>query len=106
MTYKENIKAILECNFAGFKDEIINTACDRILEIEPCDTCNYEEGSIYCKDHCPHEAKIEQGSKTGHWIDNHNNTISCDWCKTWFNKDDRYQYMRICPYCGAKMIEV
>ena len=27
---------------------------------EPCDTCGYEEGSIYCKEHCPHEAKIEQ----------------------------------------------
>ena len=27
---------------------------------EPCDTCGYEEGSIYCKEHCPHEANIEQ----------------------------------------------
>ena len=25
---------------------------------DPCDTCGYEEGSIYCKEHCPHEAKI------------------------------------------------
>lgn len=32
MTYKENIRAILECNFNGFKDEIIDAACDRILE--------------------------------------------------------------------------
>ena len=34
MTHKENIKAILECNFAGFKEEIIDSACDRILEQE------------------------------------------------------------------------
>ena len=27
---------------------------------DPCDTCGYEEGSIYCKEHCPHEAKIDQ----------------------------------------------
>ena len=27
---------------------------------EPCNTCGYEEGSIYCKEHCPHEAKIDQ----------------------------------------------
>lgn len=27
---------------------------------DPCSTCGYEEGSIYCKEHCPHEAKIEQ----------------------------------------------
>ena len=41
MTYKENIKAILECNFTGFKDEIIDTACDRIIEIKPYDTFGY-----------------------------------------------------------------
>ena len=35
MTYKENIKAILECYFTGFKDEIIESACNRILEQEP-----------------------------------------------------------------------
>lgn len=27
-------------------------------EQDPCDTCGYEEGSIYCKEHCPHEAKV------------------------------------------------
>lgn len=32
------------------------------LEQDPCGTCGYEEGSIYCKEHCPHEAKIEQES--------------------------------------------
>lgn len=41
--------------------------------------------------------------KTGRWIDNHNNTISCDRCHTWFNKDDRYGYMHYCPNCRAKM---
>lgn len=35
MTYKENIRAILECYFTGFKDEIIDSACNRILEQEP-----------------------------------------------------------------------
>ena len=35
MTYKENIMAILECNFAGFKKEIIESACNRILEQDP-----------------------------------------------------------------------
>ena len=37
------------------------------------------------------------------WIDNHNGTITCDKCHTWFNKDDRYNYMHHCPNCGAKM---
>lgn len=35
MIYKENITAILECYFTGFKKEIIDSACDRILEQDP-----------------------------------------------------------------------
>ena len=34
MTREENIKAILECNFAGFKEEIINIAAKSICELE------------------------------------------------------------------------
>lgn len=30
MTYEQNVKAILESNFAGFKEEIIDIACKRI----------------------------------------------------------------------------
>ena len=48
---------------------------------------------------------LSQEPKTGHWIDNHNNTISCDYCHTWFKKDDRYGYMHYCPYCNTKMVE-
>ena len=49
MTYKENIKAILECFFQGFKEEIIDGACDRILEQQPkpgryCPTCGARMG--------------------------------------------------------------
>lgn len=40
-----------------------------------------------------------------HWIDNHNGTISCSNCHTWFNKDNRYSYMRYCPYCNIKIAE-
>lgn len=34
MTYKENIKAILELYFTGYKEEIIDSACDRIVDQE------------------------------------------------------------------------
>lgn len=33
LSTKENIRAILECNFAGFKDEYIEIALNRIMEI-------------------------------------------------------------------------
>lgn len=40
MTYKENITAILECCFAGFKEEIIEGACNRILGLDPKNSGN------------------------------------------------------------------
>lgn len=40
-----------------------------------------------------------------HLIDNHNGTVSCSHCHTWFYKDDRQYYMRYCPYCSVKMVE-
>lgn len=51
MTYEENVRAILECNFAGFKKSIIDTACRNICRLwthEECKTCKYAEhvGSI------------------------------------------------------------
>ena len=33
MTYEQNVKAILESNFVGFKEEIIDIASRRICEV-------------------------------------------------------------------------
>ena len=33
MTYKQNITAILECNFTGFKQEIIDNAVNHIMTL-------------------------------------------------------------------------
>lgn len=49
--------------------------------------------------------KEKENVKHLHWIDNHNDTVSCSGCQTWFHKDDRFLYMRYCPYCGALMDE-
>lgn len=48
---------------------------------------------------------LKREPKTGHWIDNHNGTILCSHCGTWFYKDERYSYMHYCPYCNTKMAE-
>lgn len=34
MTYEENVRAILECNFIGAKDDIIDIACKNICELQ------------------------------------------------------------------------
>ena len=34
LSYRENVKAILETHFVGFKDEIIDSAVDRIMDIK------------------------------------------------------------------------
>lgn len=79
MTYKENITAILECYFTGFKKEIIDSACNRILDQEP---------------------------KTGHWIENapeYQNIdppYICSECGNMHLRKTNY-----CDQCGAKMVE-
>ena len=52
-----------------------------------------------------YESVVFKEEKEGHWIDNHNGTISCSSCQTWFHKDDRYSYMHYCPNCNVKMTE-
>lgn len=107
MTYKENITAILECYFTGFKKEIIDSACNRILEQEPCDDCisrkalleeigngikagNYEEGYekyahindmddiIEC---IKYADSVKAEPKMGH----------CKDCKWWEDSDGQYR---------------
>lgn len=34
LTFKENVKAILESNFAGFKEEIIDLAAEKICSLK------------------------------------------------------------------------
>jgi len=49
------------------------------------------------------EAKLIDILNHTHWIENNNDTITCARCGTWFHRDDRYFYMRYCPYCGKKI---
>lgn len=37
MTREQNIRAILECNFAGFKDELIDKAVESIVDLSDID---------------------------------------------------------------------
>ena len=61
MTYKENITAILECYFTGFKEEIIDSACNRILEQYPCeeDTIGRQASIDFINNHLPFRASNE-----------------------------------------------
>lgn len=34
LTYEENVKAILKTHFAGFKEELIDSACNSILKLK------------------------------------------------------------------------
>lgn len=54
MTYEQNVKAILETNFAGFKEEIIDIACKRICMLE-----TKEEGSDRDCERCRHYVTVD-----------------------------------------------
>ncbi len=81
MTYKENVTAILECNFAGFKQEIIDTAVDCImaLSVEPCRDADDYENEIadlhnrldiaeYDKERYKEEITTLEAENKGEWI--------------------------------------
>lgn len=79
MTHRENITAVLECYFSGFMEEIIDSACNRILEQEP---------------------------KAGHWRNNGNGDGYIKWhcseCNMLVRNSSKPWY-KYCPTCGAKM---
>lgn len=78
------IRAILECNFAGFKDEIIDIAVKRIMEYEP------KRGRwIFDKE------------RLGYWIS------TCSECGHIFHGNEVLIYKpKFCANCGARMDEV
>ena len=97
------------CMLSGDKFQIFHKYVEKIMD-RPFYT--HEMAIKAIQDEIKEKAKAdfialcaEQEPKTWGWIDNHNNTISCDYCHTWFYKDDRYSYMRYCPNCGAYMVE-
>ena len=79
MTNEQNIKAILQCFFSGYKDEIIDAAAKRILEIEPV--------------------------RRGKWIGVNPmvDTLECSMCG-WNILGEEF-VTDYCPCCGAKMEE-
>ena len=54
MTYEQNVRAILECNFVQTKDEFIDTACENICELSRWNPCSEgdpkEDGRYLCSD--------------------------------------------------------
>ena len=87
MTHKENLKAILEVHFAGFKDELIESAVKRIMQLKyekshDCldreylfqvldDFCGCDRGATITLDTLADLVadmpSVQPGQKTGHW---------------------------------------
>lgn len=84
MTREENIKAILECNFVGFKEEIINTATKRICELEQ------EPKWIPVAERLPKEENL-------HWL---NQEI-----RTWENECQSKHPIKEALYAARKALE-
>lgn len=78
LTYEQNVKAILECTFAGFKDELIENACKMICTLND-----------------------SEKPKTGHWIELDDKSAVCSCCCK-----NNILYGDFCKWCGAKMQEV
>lgn len=87
LTYEQNVKAILECIFAGYKDELIEIACKGICTLKDTE---------------------ERKPKTGHWIyDKKSDLSKCSICGAYCPHDKLGRIETYyCSYCGARMQEV
>ena len=88
------------CEDAVSREAVLAIAGDSCLDLD-----SYEDAKEFCNEikELPPITPAPKKSERAHWIDNHNGTISCSYCHTWFYKNNRYYYMRHCPNCGAKM---
>lgn len=53
LTYEENVKAVLECIFAGYKEELIEDACEKICALK----CSEKQEHVLDKIRAEIEAK-------------------------------------------------
>lgn len=81
---------------------LVNVKDDNYVDL--CQSC-YDDLSNWWKSG-KKESEDSKSANHEHWIDNHNGSMSCSHCHTWFYKDQRYSYMHYCPNCGTKMGEV
>lgn len=114
MTYKENVRAILECNFVGFKEEIIDAATQRICELDipkgitipPELIEKATKATVEVIEHIDWGRAIEVYNErpTGEWILNDKPWLAtegkCSACKARAHLIFGVNY---CPHCGAKM---
>ncbi len=80
MNRETYIRAVLECNFAGFKEEIIETAVQKIME------------------RADEDESIKHGRWKHHQYGNTAGYYECDNCGKINSYESSY-----CPKCGAKM---
>jgi len=69
LTFKQNVRSILDCHFTGFRDDIIDSAVESIAMLNPksatsCDGCQKTLGKLITfiknmKDFSPMDGNIE-----------------------------------------------
>ena len=118
MTKEENIRAILETNFVGFKNELIDIVVNRIMELEgePCDDAISKQATLepykdlkdddvvsvwLIKKNIEQQKYVTPKPKTGHWkrIGKRGEyAYICSQC----NHESMYNG-NFCSHCGADM---
>lgn len=64
MTKEQNVRAILECNFAGFREDLIDIAVDRIMDLtesnEKCENIPDDPIAEYKREYNFHRECLER----------------------------------------------
>lgn len=95
MDYRTNVRAILETCFAGYKDELIEAAADRI--------CDLKEKPLYMVKVDGSIESIKPKIKRGRWLKQIINGHDVDLCSCCWRTWHKMPSWAFCPGCGAKM---
>ncbi len=95
MDYRTNVKAVLETCFAGFKDELIEAAADRI--------CSVKANPLYMVRADGSIESIKPKIKRGRWLKQIINGHNVDLCSSCWCTCRKLPTWNYCPHCGAKM---
>lgn len=113
MTKAQNIKAILECNFAGFKEEIIDIAVSCIMSLDQ-EPCNKRGDYIYptdivletpntatsmpCEDAISREATVERLCKVAEFMNEKRDGLGSPYVMTaLFIQDNKEEFPSVTP---------
>lgn len=108
LTYEENVKAVLECIFAGYNGDAISrqAVLDGLASIAKAKAKSDAQKSLmgrvmFFTEQLPSVTPLQ---RTGRWILTDDDFVYCSECEDSYYPRPIDASWYYCPHCGAKMV--